>query len=98
MAFGISAGAYSAIAAIGALGVSTYSTIEQSNAQKKSRKLQSVAQQLSQNAAAKQERINEEGIRKANRKQPNVAALLAEQQLMRPPSTVLTTSNLLGSA
>ena len=88
-----------AIGAVSSALATTYSAYEQQQSAKKGRKMQEGAQQQAMAQAQGQQRASEEQMRRANRKVPDVAALLADAQQMRQPSTMLSglpTSNLLG--
>lgn len=88
-----------AIGAISSALATTYSAHEQQQSAKKGRKMQERAQSQAMAQAEKQQRDSDEQMRRANRKMPDVASLLADAQQMRQPSTMLTgapTSNLLG--
>ncbi len=93
-----------AVGAVVSALATTYGTVKQDQAQGKARKTQRTANQLAQNAALKNEQQTERELMRAQRSQPDLAALLAEQQAgARGPSTMLTgttglsTSNLLGA-
>ena len=85
-------------------GASTFSAISGQKSAKKGIKAQEKAQEESLMQAAKDKRASDQAINAARKKQPNVAALLADAQkgFARVPKTRLTgetglpTSNLLG--
>lgn len=69
-----------AIAAVAALGATVYQGERQASAQRSSLRAQGKAQRESATAAAAEQRRAEMEQRKANRKSPNVASLLAEER------------------
>jgi len=85
--------AVTAATAVLALGYGVYSGEKQATAQKRALKDQQLAQQRAEALTMSQNRVNRENIKRASQKQPDVAALLAEQQLTRPPRTLLTQQN-----
>lgn len=83
-----------AIGAVAGALAGTYSAVSQDQAQGKARKAQGMAQQQAQGAALKQSQAADESIARANRKQPDLAAMLAQSQQTRAPSTLLTGSGM----
>lgn len=77
-------------AAVASALATGYQAVTADQAQKKTLRNQRVANQQAQNAARKQEGLAEESIARANKKTPDVAALLAEATTLKPPSTLLT--------
>ena len=79
-----------AIGAVTAALASGVSAERQDSAARKSRNMTRTANQQAQNAAMKQNQLAEEQIARADKKTPDLAALLADQQQLRGPSTMLT--------
>ena len=81
------------IAAAAAIASTVYSGVEQSKASKRSAGLQREAMQKAEAETMSQMEQSRQAQRKANRKRPNVAALLAtaqEASTTGPASTMLT--------
>ena len=75
-----------------------YGAVSADQAQQKSRKMQANAQQQAQAAAQKQNAQADEALMRANKKQPDVAALLADATAMKPQQTKLGGSNGIASS
>ncbi len=74
---------------VGALATG-YNAVQTDTAQRKGRAMQKTANQQAQNAALKQEQSAEDAVRRANKQQPDIAALLADAQGPQKPATMLT--------
>lgn len=79
-----------AISAVASALATTYGAVQQDQAQRKSRGMQKTAQQQAQNTALKQENANEEAMRRATKKPPDLTELLASQSMTTKPGTMLT--------
>lgn len=87
--------AITAISAVVGAGAAVNSGVQQGRAAKKSLSRQKDAQQAASVAGMRQDQANLEDQKRVNRKQPNVAALLANAQKMSgaSPRTMLTGAN-----
>ena len=89
------------VAAVVAAGTGGYSAYSSDVSQRKGLARQKTAQQLAQNSALKQEKTAEEEVMRARRKQPDLAAILADMQGLKPTTKLtgpggLASTSLLG--
>lgn len=91
MAFGVSAAAYSAVAAVAAAGYGAYSGERAASAQRHSLINQKKAQGTAEAQAIDQQRKADMELRRANQRQPDVTAMLASAYASNRKSQSLLT-------